>query len=152
MKIEETFVVNAPRERVWPLITDPKLLATCVPGCESVDILSPDRYLGKVTIGIGPIKASFNVEVTITEQEAPSYVLCVSRGEENSRASQVSAENVLRLSDRGDGTTEVYYASDIQVVGRLGKFGLGIMKKKAKSLGDEFARAFKARAEDRVAV
>jgi len=41
----------------------------------------------------------------------------------------------------------VYYASEVSLVGRLGKFGLGIMKKKAKSLGEEFAAAFRARVE-----
>jgi hypothetical protein len=34
------------------------------------------------------------------------------------------------------------------VVGRLGKFGLGIMKKKAESLGREFAANFKRRVEE----
>jgi hypothetical protein len=32
-------------------------------------------------------------------------------------------------------------------VGRLGKFGLGVMKKKAESLGREFALAFKQKVE-----
>ncbi len=42
------------------------------------------------------------------------------------------------------GATEVRYVSDISIVGRLGRFGLGIMRKKAAALGDDFAEAFRA--------
>jgi uncharacterized protein len=41
----------------------------------------------------------------------------------------------------------VFYASEAAVVGRLGKFGLGVMKKKAESLGRDFAQAFKQKVE-----
>ena len=44
-------------------------------------------------------------------------------------------------------TTEIAYSSEVSLVGRLGKFGLGIMKKKAKETGEAFARAFRARLE-----
>jgi len=43
--------------------------------------------------------------------------------------------------------TEVFYVSEAAVVGRLGKFGLGVMKKKAEGLGREFAAAFRQRLE-----
>jgi hypothetical protein len=33
----------------------------------------------------------------------------------------------------------VVYTSELSIVGRLGKFGAGMMKKKADVLGDEFA-------------
>ena len=51
---------------------------------------------------------------------------------------------MLRLRALGEAGTEVHYVSEVSLVGRLGKFGLGIMKKKAKSLGGEFAAAFRA--------
>ena len=69
------------------------------------------------------------------------------RGEEGSRASSLSAENVLRLTALNEQETELFYSSEAVVVGRLGKFGLGIMKKKAESLGRDFANAFKVRVE-----
>ena len=37
------------------------------------------------------------------------------------------------------------YRSDVSVTGRLGRFALGMMKKKAQSLGDEFAQNLQAR-------
>jgi carbon monoxide dehydrogenase subunit G len=41
----------------------------------------------------------------------------------------------------------VRYSSEISVVGRLGKFGLGVMKKKAEGLGADFVKALRERLE-----
>jgi carbon monoxide dehydrogenase subunit G len=51
------------------------------------------------------------------------------------------------IRDPGDGSTKVAYKSDVMVVGRLAKFGFGMMKKKAQSMGAEFAQALKERLE-----
>jgi uncharacterized protein len=147
MRIEDRFIVAAPRDRVWVAITDPATVAPCVPGCQGVTIASPTLYLAKVRVQLGVIKTEFNVQVELIMENAPEEMRSRTRGEEGSRASSVSAENVLRLTVRGPDETEVYYASEVSVVGRLGKFGLGVMKKKAESLGREFAAAFKAQVE-----
>jgi carbon monoxide dehydrogenase subunit G len=65
------------------------------------------------------------------------------RGEEGSRASSVSAESFLSLAEIDGTNTEVSYSSELSVTGRLGKFGLGVMKKKAHALGEEFASNFR---------
>jgi uncharacterized protein len=147
MRVEDRFVVAAPRERVWLAIKDPSIVAPCIPGCQSVEIVSPTFYKAKIRVQLGPIKADFNVDVEIVSETAPEEVRTRTRGEEGSRASSLSAENTLRLTVVNNNETEVFYASEATVVGRLGKFGLGVMKKKAESLGRDFATAFKQRVE-----
>ncbi len=147
MRIEDRFIVAAPRERVWAAIIDPAIVAPCVPGCQGVTVSSPTLYKAKVRVQLGVIKADFNVDVELTAQKPPEELRSRTRGEEGSRASSISAENILRLVERSPNETEVSYASEVSVVGRLGKFGLGVMKKKAESLGRDFAAAFKARVE-----
>ncbi len=147
MKIEDSFVVAAPRERVWASITDPAIVAPCVPGCQGVEVVSPTVYRAQVRVQLGPIKAQFAVEVTLVSETPPEEVRSRTRGDERSLASTLSADNVLRLRALGEAETEVYYSSEVAVVGRLGKFGLGVMQKKAASLGRDFAAAFRERVE-----
>jgi uncharacterized protein len=147
MLIEGRFVVEAPRERVWTAIKDPAVVAPCIPGCQGVEVVNPTLYKAKIRVQLGPIKADFNVDVEIVSETAPEEVRSRTRGEEGSRASSLSAENILRLTSLSEEETEVFYSSEATVVGRLGKFGLGVMKKKAESLGREFAAAFKQRIE-----
>jgi hypothetical protein len=46
-----------------------------------------------------------------------------------------------------EGATAVRYLSEVSGTGRLGKFGLGVMKKKAEALGAKFAEAFRGKLE-----
>jgi carbon monoxide dehydrogenase subunit G len=147
MKIEETFRVRAPIDRVWGFITDPGRVAPCIPGCGNVEVLGENDYRASVKVGIGPIKTSFQVAIELTRREAPTYLATVTRGEEGGKASTLSAHSELRLSPVASDETEVHYASEVSVFGRLGRFGLGMMKKKAKEIGDEFAESLRAQLE-----
>ena len=147
MKLEGSFIVNASRDHVWAAITDPARIAPCIPGCESIEIAGRGRYRARVGIAVGPIKAAFNLEVEVTEETPPSFAASTTRGEEGTRASVLTAHNERHLTALEDGATEVRYVSDISIVGRLGRFGLGVMKKKAAALGDTFAEAFVAHIE-----
>lgn len=147
MKIEKCFDVAAPHDEVWRFITSPQQVGTCVPGCEEVELIGEDQYKATLKVQVGPIKTSFKVDVEATEQRAPQFAAYVTKGEEGGRASRINATSTLLLKPLDATRTEVTYASDISIVGRLGKFGAGIMKKKADSIGDEFVTALKEQLE-----
>lgn len=130
---------------MWAAILDPEVVGPCIPGCGAIEVLSPTEYRATVRVAIGPIGTSFNLVVSVTEVVAHERVVSVTRGEEGSRASILSATNLLTVRAREDGGTEVAYASDVSLSGRLGKFGLGLMKKKAADLADTFAKNLAAR-------
>ena len=147
VKIEDTFNVNAPVDRVWRLMRDPASVAPCIPGLDRVEVLGPANYKADVKVAVGPIKTTFSVTVEVTEETPPTSLKSTTKGDEGGRASTLTAHNELRLAPGANGTTDVYYASEVSIFGWLGRFGLGIMKKKAKELGEEFATAFRAKAE-----
>lgn len=139
VRIEGNFDIAASRDAVYRHITDPGLMARCVPGCESIEQISPTGYRARVSISVGGIKARFNLVVEVTREQPPGLVLSQTRGEEGSRASMLTADNELKLVEVDPLTTRVSYASEVSVTGRLGKFALGVMKKKLGAMGQEFA-------------
>ena len=139
MRIEGNFDIAASRDAVYRHITDPGLMARCVPGCESIEQVSPTGYRARVTISVGGIKARFNLVVEVTREQPPGLVLSQTRGEEGPRASVLAADNELTLVEVDPLTTRVTYCSEVSVTGRLGKFALGVMKKKVEAMGREFA-------------
>lgn len=143
MKIAESFTVPAAIDKVWAVITDPHKVAPCIPGCQGVEVTGPNTYKSRIRVGLGPISATFAVDIELTEQRPPTFLSAMTRGEEGGRLSSISAQSELKLEANAEGGTSVAYSSEVSIVGRLGKFGLGIMKKKAKSLGDEFATALR---------
>jgi carbon monoxide dehydrogenase subunit G len=138
MKIEKSFVINAPRQEVWEYVASPEEVGMCFPGCESVKNLGDDKYEAAIRVQLGPIKTVFNVNFTVTEKREGEFLAYTSRGEEANRASRLKADSTLSLSPLNDHSTELVYTSDLSIVGRLGKFGLGMMKNKADTMGDEF--------------
>jgi carbon monoxide dehydrogenase subunit G len=142
MDVEGSFTIPAPRDRVWALITDPKIMARCIPGCESIAVQSPTSYKATIKLALGVFKMTFNVVVDVTEEVPPERVFSTTRGEEGSKASIISAKNRLELVALDPGSTEVRYASSVMLTGRLGKFGLGMMRKKADGVAAEFGAAF----------
>ena len=96
------------------------------------------------TLRIWDVESGQNLR-TLSGYRSP--VLGCAWSPDGRRIVSASADNTLRLTALSDNETEVFYASEAAVVGRLGKFGLGVMKKKAESLGREFAQAFKNKVE-----
>jgi carbon monoxide dehydrogenase subunit G len=147
MKIEKTFTVNAPQERVWSFITDPQKVAPCIPGCEGAEEKERGKYAAAINVKAGPIRTTFHLDIEQTEQRPPQFASYASKGEEGSRASRISAVSTLALQAISDNSTEVTYTSDISIVGRLGKFGSGMMQKIADGIGTEFVAELKSRLE-----
>lgn len=145
MKIEGAFTVPAAIEQVWTALLDPSVVGPCIPGCGAIEVLSPTEYRATVRVEVGPIKTSFNAVVSVTEMIERDFVASVTRGEEGTRASMLSARNLLRVRAIAADETEISYQSEVSVTGRLGKFGLGIMKKKANDLAGKFAEALRER-------
>ena len=138
MLIEGQFDIAAPPQVVLQHLFDVRLMASCLPGCESLQPVDDKRYRTVIQIGLAGIKARFELEVEITRQEANS-IWAVTRGEEGGRASMLQAESQITLQPQGTGT-QVRYQSEVSVTGRLGRFALGMMRKQAQNLGEQFAR------------
>jgi carbon monoxide dehydrogenase subunit G len=139
MKIEKSFQIDAPQDQVWEFLSSPERVGECFPGCEQVTALGGNKYKATIKVEIGPIKTVFNIDFEENERKPPEFVAYSSQGEESHKASRLKAVSTLRLAPLDEFRTQVLYTSELSIVGRLGKFGAGMMKKKADVLGDEFA-------------
>jgi len=135
--IDGQFDVAAAPADVLAHLFDARLMASCLPGCESLEQAGDDRYRAVVAVALAGVKARFDLQVEVTERLADG-VRATTRGEEGGNASTLQATSEVRLSPNAGGT-HVAYRSEVAVTGRLGRFALGMMKKKAQSVGDEFA-------------
>ena len=147
MKIEKTFTLAAPRQQVWEFITSPEQVAPCVPGCEGAEQTGPDTYKATITTKVGPIKATFHVDVVTKEERPPEFAVYGTKGQEGKRTSRIDATSTLALKALDADRTEVTYTSEIKIMGRLGKFGAGVMNKVADSIGDQFVAELRKRIE-----
>ncbi len=147
MKIEKTFEVASSRAQVWEFITTPEKVAPCIPGCEGAEQTAEGNYEAVICTKVGPVKARFNVKIETIEERPPEFAEYLTKGEEGSKASRIKATSTLALKEIDAALTEVSYTSEISIMGRLGKFGSGMMKKIADSIGDEFVAELRKQLE-----
>lgn len=140
MEIEKTVTVAAPAQQVWAMLLDPNVMGGCVPGMQSIEVLSEDEYVALMRVKISFISAKFKLKTRIVERRAPYYLRTEGTGEDTSVASSLKQQSEIFLSEQPDGQTELRIKVLVDVMGRLGTFGLSVMKTKADRMWDEFAR------------
>ncbi|WP_031358760.1 CoxG family protein [Caballeronia sordidicola] len=146
MDFDKKVVIDAPISRVWDLLLDPQVMAGCVPGTESVEVLSDVEYLASVKVKISFIAARFKIRTTVLETRAPYYLKSEGTGEDSSVGSSLKQSSELMLAEQSDGRTELTMKIKVEVFGRLGSFGLTVMKTKADRMWEEFGANLNARA------
>jgi carbon monoxide dehydrogenase subunit G len=136
--IDKTLILPAPPARVWELLLDPKVMGECVPGMQSFEVVSDTEYRSQMAVKISFVSAKFRIRTTIVEQRAPHYLKSEGVGEDASVASSFKQVSEMFLEDAPGGGTTLTMNVKVDVLGRLGTFGLNIMKTKADRMWDEF--------------
>lgn len=138
MEIEKTLLLPAAPARVWALLLDPVAMGACVPGMESIEVVSDDEYVAVMKVKISFISARFKLRTRIAERDAPRYLRAEGTGEDASVASSLKQVSEMWLDEHEGGGTALRMKVQVDVLGRMGTFGLSVMKTKADRLWDEF--------------
>lgn len=146
MELDKSVIVTAPVERVWRMLLDPELMGACVPGIEAIEVVSDTEYLVSVHVKVAFVSARFKVRTRIAEMRPPTYLRSLGAGEDSSLTSSLALSSELFLSDLGNGATAIRTLLNVDLFGRLGTFGLNIIKTKADRMWDEFGRNLATRA------
>ena len=140
MKFNQSFEVNQPKERVWSFLDDPKQVAKCVPGVESVEEIEPDLFVVTVTQSVGPFSATFEARLQITEKVAGERIALKATGKAVRGAmGNFRAESVVSLHDAGEGP-QVKVDSEAALAGVLGSVGQKVIARQAEKITGEFAQ------------
>ena len=76
MDLKDQRQIAAPREAVFEALNDPDILARAIPGCESLDKVSDTEFAATVTAKVGPVRAKFKGQVTLSDLNPPeSYTI-----------------------------------------------------------------------------
>ncbi len=147
MEIEKLMTVAAAPARVWDLLLDPNVMGGCVPGMQSIEVVSPTEYIALMHVKISFVTAKFKLNTRVVEQRPPHYLRSEGTGEDASVASSLKQQSEVFLTPLADGGTELKMLVKVDVLGRLGSFGLSVMKTKADRMWEEFGQNLVKRIE-----
>ena len=145
MRFEQSFVVQAPPERVWAFLTDPYRAAAALPGAAVTEKVDEKTFAGTITVKVGPVKTKYKGRATFEKLDAAAYVAeIVGSGQDVKGRGGADMKMSSRLVAR-DGATEVSVVTEVTVTGILAQFGRGMMQEVSDQLFKKFTE--KARAE-----
>ena len=120
MKVNGTYTLNAPIDKVWAFLMDPDSIAKVMPGCEELKQTEPDIFAGTMTIGIAAVKGTYSGSVHLLDKEEPTHYRMLIDG--NGKRGFVKGEATIDLEDQG-GETTLTYNADTQVGGLIANVG-----------------------------
>ena len=127
MKLEQSFEVRAPLERVWETLIDVERVAPCLPGAEITEASEDGTYRGTFSVRLGPTTAAYRGELKVEElDEAAHRVTMRASGQDKRGQGSANATIVSNMDSEGD-VTKVDVATDFTITGRLARFGRGGM-------------------------
>lgn len=140
MELTGEQIIPAPRARVWAALNDPEILKRCIPGCQEIEKISDTELTAKVGLAVGPVKATFNGRVTLSEMDPPNGYKISGEGQ-GGVAGFGKGSAVVKLTDDPVGT-KLNYNADAAVGGKLAQIGSRLVEATARKLADEFFTRF----------
>lgn len=139
MKLDNTFAVTAPVERVWSTLMDVDSVARCVPGAQVLSQLSEDSYKVAMRVKLGPVTMQYRGQVDVLERDEVGRRAVMHGKAKESRGQGTADANVeMRLTQDGEQTRGTVHA-DVRLSGRAAAMGQGIIGTVAGQMLAQFA-------------
>lgn len=147
MELTGTRTIQADRETVWRALLDPDVLKACIPGCSSLTGSAEEGFEATVTQKVGPVKATFKGAVTMDDMVRPERLRMSGEGKGGPAGFAKGGADVT-LDEASDGTgTELGYAVDARVGGKLAQLGSRVVDAFARKMADQFFERFQEQVE-----
>ena len=133
--------IAAPVQKVWESLNDPEVLKECIPGCQDLEMKSPTEMAATVVLKIGPIKATFAGEVTLTNLKPPHSYTITGEGKGGIAGFAKGGADVTLKEDGAD-TTILTYTAKADVGGKMAQLGSRLINSTSKKLAGQFFDTF----------
>ena len=141
LHLEGSNSLNAAREKVYALLTDPDFIAKNLPDSEDVRVLDDHTVEGKMKLRVAVVSTSLKVRMSIERTSPPDKAALVVEG--TGSGSTLRINSVFELS--GDVTSEMKWAADAEISGVMAGMGTSILRGFAsKKVAEIFADITKA--------
>jgi carbon monoxide dehydrogenase subunit G len=148
VKLEQTFEVDAPVERVWEALIDVERVAPCLPGATITEADEDGSYEGTFSAKVGPASVSFKGTLKMANVDESTHTATMLANGSNRRGQGGAKATIIsKVADNGSGGTKVDIDTDYSITGPLARLGRGGM---IEDVGNRLLREFATCLEQRL--
>src|SRR5215468_6253308 len=143
LKIEKTFEVPEPAEKVWAILSDPRKVATCVPGAQITGQVDEKTYHGAISVKVGPSVTNYKGDVQIVRLDAQAHEIeILGKGQDVRGRGSASMKMTGRVHEVENGS-EVVTQAELNVAGILAQMGGRVMQEVSNIMFEQFTKNFR---------
>jgi carbon monoxide dehydrogenase subunit G len=143
IKIEKTFRIQEPLEKVWAFLSDPRKVVLCVPGAKITEQLDERNYKGSISVKVGPSVTDYKGEIQIVRLDEQSHEIeILGKGQDVRGKGSASMKMTGKLRALDTGGTEVVSISELNVVGILAQMGSRVISEVSNVMFEKFTKNF----------
>ena len=149
MDFHYTYSVKAPADRLWAFVSDVPTVGACIPGATDIRESGEGTYIGTVKVRVGPVSLGLDGKLGVEELDASARTIALT-GEGADRRVPGNVRVKIRMAvSPADGDTSVLVVdSEANILGKLGEFGQGIIRRKADGMMKQFGENLTKRVEE----
>lgn len=136
MDFSGTQTINAPIKHVWSYLLNVHNVAMCAPGFQSLEELGAEHWKAIMSVGVGPVKAKFTLDVTRPEMQEPERMVVKGRGK--APGSAVELSGTMRLSATDAQHTRMDWNAHVVVSGTIASVGARLLNGTAEKMTGQF--------------
>ena len=137
MKMTDQRDIQADPATVYAALLDPEVLKQCVPGAQEVTGTAEAGYEATVVQKVGPVKATFKGQVTMSDM-VPGERLVITGEGKGGAAGFAKGGAEVSFAANAEGGTTLSYDVEAKVGGKLAQLGSRIIDGFAKKMADQF--------------
>jgi carbon monoxide dehydrogenase subunit G len=146
IRIEKSFQVRQPVERVWSFLSDPRKVVTCVPGAKITEQVDASNYRGSISVKVGPSVTDYNGEVQIVRSDPQNYEIeLLGKGLDVRGRGSASMRMSGKLKPLDVSLTEITSISELNVVGILAQMGARVITEVSNLMFGQFTKNLESR-------
>jgi uncharacterized protein len=146
MRLEQSFTVEAPVERVWEALIDVQRVAPCLPGAQITGTDPEGAYQGEFTVKLGPTTAAYRGTLRMEQVDEATYTATMKAHGTDKRGQGGASATIVNTLTEAGGATKVEAVTDFTITGRLAAFGRGgMIKDISNRLMKDFATCLQSR-------
>ena len=143
IKLAGDFTVRKSPEEVYSFLVDPNRFCPLLPDFQGMEILDPNNFMVKLSVGISHIRGTAAVKMTLVDEQCPKQATYEGKGEVPGGSATIRAQ--FELEEVPGGQTRVKWSGQSSILGRVVSLAGGLLeplgKKNVQKLIDGLQKA-----------
>lgn len=144
MKLTGSFAIHAAKDHVWSVFMDAEKLASCVPGCERIEAISPTQYEADMVVKVQFMTIKFKASGELKEAVEGEELHVEMTGKPLALAGLFRSKLNVQIVEKEPNVTDVSYDMEMQMTGRLASLGSIFIKGTVEKSAQAFAENVQA--------